>query len=122
MSLENLVFYWAIYRDSNNSSIMSSKDSIWFKALRWIQKKLVHTIVVPQDPFEDLNLDPTRPLAYVMRTESLSDIAALSEITDSYGLPSPYEPLEVNGVVAPELYALRVLKPSLVNVCLTNTF
>lgn len=89
---------------------MPTKDSVWFKALRWIQKQLVHTIVVPQDPFEDLNLDPTRPLAYVMRTESLSDIAALSEITDSYGLPSPYEPLEVNGVVAPRVVCLEGAK------------
>ncbi len=89
---------------------MPTKDSIWLKALRWIQKKLVHTIVVPHDPFEDLNLDPNRPLAYVMRTESLSDIAALSEVTSTYGLPSPYEPLEVNGVVAPRVVCLEGAK------------
>ncbi|PKG55665.1 glycerol-3-phosphate 1-O-acyltransferase [Shewanella sp. Choline-02u-19] len=90
---------------------MSKKDSLWFKSLRWIQKKLVHTIVVPHDPFEDLNLDPSKPLVYVMKTESVSDIAALSEITGKFGLPSPYNDLEVNGVTAPRVVCLEGSKP-----------
>lgn len=75
---------------------MSAHESFWFKSLRWIQKQLVHTIVVPQDPFADLNLDPSRPLVYVMKTESVSDIAALHEITGKLGLPSPYQMLEID--------------------------
>ncbi|WP_061782932.1 glycerol-3-phosphate 1-O-acyltransferase PlsB [Shewanella putrefaciens] len=90
---------------------MPKQDSLWLKSLRWIQKHLVHTIVVPQDPFADLNLDTSRPLAYVMKTESLSDIAALSEVTEKLGLPSPYEPLVVNGVVAPRVVCLQGRKP-----------
>jgi glycerol-3-phosphate O-acyltransferase len=90
---------------------MSKKDSLWFKSLRWIQKKLVLTIVVPHDPFEDLNLDPSKPLVYVMKTESVSDIAALSEITGKFGLPSPYNDLEVNGVTAPRVVCLEGSKP-----------
>lgn len=90
---------------------MSKQDSLWFKSLRWIQKKLVHTIVVPQDPFDDLNLDSDRPLVYVMKTESISDIAALSEITDKLGLPSPYAPLEVGGETAPRVVCLEGSKP-----------
>ncbi|MCL1056557.1 glycerol-3-phosphate 1-O-acyltransferase PlsB [Shewanella gelidimarina] len=90
---------------------MSKKDSLWFKSLRWIQKKLVNTIVVPHDPFEDLNLDPSKPLVYVMKTESVSDIAALSEITGKFGLPSPYNDLEVNGVTAPRVVCLEGSKP-----------
>ncbi|GGI81898.1 glycerol-3-phosphate 1-O-acyltransferase PlsB [Shewanella gelidii] len=90
---------------------MSTKDSIWYKALRWMQRKLVHTVVVPHDPFEDLNLDPNRPLAYVMKNESISDIAALSDITEKLGLPSPYGSLEVNGVVAPRVVCVKGAKP-----------
>ena len=90
---------------------MSKQDSFWFKSLRWIQKQLVHTIVVPQEPFTDLNLDPKRPLAYVMKTESLSDIAALSEITGKLGLPSPYTPIDVDGVTAPRVVCLDGAKP-----------
>ena len=90
---------------------MSAHDSIWFKSLRWIQKHLVHTIVVPQDPFADLNLDPARPLVYVMKTESVSDIAALNEITGKMGLPSPYEPLKLDGVETPRIVCLEGSKP-----------
>lgn len=90
---------------------MFKKDSLWYKTLRWIQKKLVHTIVVPQDPFDDLNLDPNRPFVYVMKTESVSDIAALSEITEKLGLPSPYKTLEVNGISTPRVVCLEGAKP-----------
>ena len=90
---------------------MSKQDSLWFKSLRWLQNKLVLTIVVPQEPFKDLNLDPQRPLVYVMKTESLSDIAALSEITGGLGLPSPYDPLEVDGELSPRVVCLEAAKP-----------
>ncbi|WP_299797738.1 glycerol-3-phosphate 1-O-acyltransferase PlsB [uncultured Shewanella sp.] len=90
---------------------MSKQDSLWFKSLRWLQNKLVHTIVVPHEPFKDLNLDPDKPLAYVMKTESVSDIAALSEITAGLGLPSPYEPLEVGGKSTPRVVCLEGAKP-----------
>ncbi len=94
-----------------NNKIMSKQDSIWHKSLRWIQKKLVHTIVVPHDPFADLNLDPSRPVVYVMKTESVSDIAALSEITADFGLPSPYDPLLVDGEQTPRVVCLEGAKP-----------
>ncbi|QSX37138.1 glycerol-3-phosphate 1-O-acyltransferase PlsB [Shewanella sedimentimangrovi] len=90
---------------------MSTQDSLWYRTLRWIQKKLVHTIVVPQEPFADLNLDAARPLVYVMKTESVSDIAALSEVTAKFGLPSPYESLHLNGLSSPRVVCLEGAKP-----------
>ncbi len=90
---------------------MSKQDSFWFKPLRWIQKKLVHTIVVPQDPFEDLNLDPNKPLVYVMKTDSISDITALSEVTDRLGLPSPYSPLDLGEKTISRVVCLEGAKP-----------
>ncbi|MBE7216484.1 glycerol-3-phosphate 1-O-acyltransferase PlsB [Shewanella benthica] len=90
---------------------MSKKDSLWYQSLRWIQKKLVQTIVVPHDPFADLNLDPDKPVVYVMKTESLSDIASLSEITSKYGLPSPYDELVVDGERTPRVVCLEGAKP-----------
>ncbi|QFU20605.1 glycerol-3-phosphate 1-O-acyltransferase PlsB [Shewanella eurypsychrophilus] len=90
---------------------MSKKDSLWYKSLRWIQKQLVLTVVVPHEPFVDLNLDPDKPVVYVMKTESLSDIAALSEITSKYGLPSPYDDLVVDGGKTPRVVCLEGAKP-----------
>lgn len=100
-----------IKNDLNAYIIMSKQDSFWFKSLRWIQKKLVHTIVVPQHPFDDLNLDSDRPLVYVMKTKSISDIAALSEITAKLGLPSPYEALDVCGEKVSRVVCLEGAKP-----------
>ena len=72
---------------------------------------MVQTIVVPHDPFDDLNIDPTKPLVYLMKTESISDIAALSEITEGFGLPSPYEPLQLDGLTVPRVVCLEGRKP-----------
>jgi glycerol-3-phosphate O-acyltransferase len=46
-----------------------------------------------------------------MKTESISDTAALSEITDKLGLPSPYAPLKVGGETAPRVVCLEGAKP-----------
>ncbi|WP_144211549.1 glycerol-3-phosphate 1-O-acyltransferase PlsB [Shewanella donghaensis] len=90
---------------------MLKPDSIIAKSLRWIQKLMVHTVVVPEDPFADLNLDPDKPVVYVMKTESLSDIAALNEVTAKYGLPSPYERLDVDGLNTPRIVCVEGRKP-----------
>ena len=79
--------------------------------MRWLQRRLVHTITVPQDPFADLNLDEARPVVYVMKTESWSDKAALADITDKLGLPSPYEPLQIGSVQMPRMMCLESAKP-----------
>lgn len=92
---------------------MSNYDSIFIKSLRWIQKWLVQTIVVPHDPLTDLNLDPSKPVVYVMKTESISDIAALSEMTGAFGLPSPYDSLVLNKVSIPRVVCLEGRKPML---------
>ena len=46
-----------------------------------------------------------------MKTESISDIAALSEMTEKLGLPSPYEPLKVEGETAPRVVCVEGAKP-----------
>ncbi|MCL1143461.1 glycerol-3-phosphate 1-O-acyltransferase PlsB [Shewanella gaetbuli] len=90
---------------------MSKPDSIMLRLLRWIQKRMVHTIVVPHDPFADLNYDPEKPIVYVMKTESISDTAALSEMTENLGLPSPYDPLKLDGLTVPRVVCLEGRKP-----------
>ncbi|GAA0786266.1 glycerol-3-phosphate acyltransferase [Shewanella aestuarii] len=90
---------------------MSKPDSIILRLLRWVQKWMVHTIVVPHDPFADLNFDPAKPIVYVMKTESLSDTAALSEMTEDLGLPSPYSPLQLDGLKVPRVVCLEGRKP-----------
>lgn len=90
---------------------MSKPDSIILRLLRWVQQLMVNTIVVPQDPFADLNFDPAKPIVYVMKTESISDTAALSEMTEDLGLPSPYSPLQLDGLKVPRVVCLEGRKP-----------
>ncbi|RLV59189.1 glycerol-3-phosphate 1-O-acyltransferase PlsB [Parashewanella curva] len=90
---------------------MPKHDSWFFKSLRFIQKWFVHTIVVPQAPFSDLNIKADKPLVYVMKTESASDFAALSEITAKYGLPDPYDPISINGRSISRVVCLQEAKP-----------
>ncbi|MBR9728091.1 glycerol-3-phosphate 1-O-acyltransferase PlsB [Shewanella intestini] len=90
---------------------MSKPDSILLRSLRWVQKWMVHTVVVPEEPFADLNLDKNKPIVYVLKTDSISDTAALSEITADLGMPSPYLSLEVDGVQVPRVVCLEGKKP-----------
>ncbi|UJF22059.1 glycerol-3-phosphate 1-O-acyltransferase PlsB [Shewanella sp. OMA3-2] len=90
---------------------MSKPDSIMLRVLRRVQKLMVQTIVVPHDPFADLNFDPDKPIVYVMKTESISDTAALSEMTQGLGLPSPYAPLQLDGMKVPRVVCLEGRKP-----------
>ncbi|MGI2258467.1 glycerol-3-phosphate 1-O-acyltransferase PlsB [Shewanella sp. GXUN23E] len=90
---------------------MSKQDSFWLKSLRWIQDKLVHTITVPQRPFDDLNLDPERPMIYVLKTSSFSDMNVLLNISQQLGLPSPNEPLMLKGRMIPRVVCLEGAKP-----------
>ena len=100
-----------------------TKHNSWFhKVLRTIQKWFVHTIVVPQQPFSDLNLDADKPIVYVMKTESISDMAALSEMTQKLGLPSPYDDIQLNNEVVPRVVYLSPAKPLLGRMSGANVF
>ncbi|QSX33740.1 glycerol-3-phosphate 1-O-acyltransferase PlsB [Shewanella avicenniae] len=90
---------------------MSTHTSFWLSAVRWLQRKLVHTVVVPQDPFADLNLDRDRPVVYVMKTESCSDKAALADVTYKLGMPSPYSALSLAEHSLPRVLCLEDAKP-----------
>ena len=100
-----------------------TKHNSWFhKTLRTVQKWFVHTIVVPQQPFSDLNLDADKPIVYVMKTESISDLAALSEMTQKLGLPSPYDDIQLNNETVPRVVCLSPAKPLLGRITDVNVF
>jgi glycerol-3-phosphate O-acyltransferase len=53
----------------------------------WIRSRLV-----PGDPIKELGIDPARPIIYVMRTNSLSDLLVLEEHCLKAGMPLPSRP------------------------------
>ncbi|MBY5994045.1 glycerol-3-phosphate 1-O-acyltransferase PlsB [Ferrimonas balearica] len=79
----------------------------WQQPLRWAQKALVTSKAVPEDPIAELDLDPQRPLVYVLPHESFSDRLALHECCQKLGLPSPFEPLVIKGENVSRIIALE---------------
>ncbi len=89
-----------------------TKHNSWFhNALRTIQKWFVHSVAVPQQPFSDLNLNAHKPIVYVMKTQSISDMAALSEVTRKLGLPDPYDDIQLNNETVPRVVSLSSAQP-----------
>ncbi|USD39634.1 MULTISPECIES: glycerol-3-phosphate 1-O-acyltransferase PlsB [Ferrimonas] len=67
------------------------------KGARWLQKPVVNSRLVPEDPIAELDIDTDRPLVYVMSHESHSDLLALHEACLNANLPSPLKPLQIKG-------------------------
>ncbi|WP_404342965.1 glycerol-3-phosphate 1-O-acyltransferase PlsB [Pseudoalteromonas mariniglutinosa] len=56
-----------------------------------INRLLVKSKVLPEDPVKQYNLNPANPTFYIVRLNARSDLAALARVCKSYGLPSPTE-------------------------------
>ncbi|SHI02776.1 glycerol-3-phosphate 1-O-acyltransferase PlsB [Ferrimonas marina] len=83
----------------------------WQRPVAAIQRLLVSSKTVPEHPIEELDLDPARPIVYVLPHDSFSDRLALHDCCQKLGLPSPFEPLVVNGEEVSRLVALQPSKP-----------
>ena len=64
---------------------------------RLINKFWVSTQYVPTNVIEELHLDLSRPIIYVVQRNSASDLLGLQSSCLKAGLPDPYEPIDVNG-------------------------
>lgn len=52
---------------------------------------------VPFEPLKSLNIDKSKPIVYAMVSSSLGNMLTLERLTNSLGLPSPFEPLYLHG-------------------------
>jgi glycerol-3-phosphate O-acyltransferase len=79
----------------------------WFLLLRTILHGWVKARILPQ-PFEDLQLDLTRPVCYIIDSYSLLSLLILDRSCEELGLPRPLWPMRAEGVDEPRSYlALR---------------
>ena len=67
---------------------------------------LVKSQYVPDNPVDALKLDLTRPIVYVLKTKSMTDLVALQRACKERGLPDPLTPIKVNGVIIPSYVCL----------------
>lgn len=85
---------------------MSNSLSHWVNALRWPVRLLVKSKLVPRDPCAELGIDPQKPVIYILKTESVTDLIALERIAKSLGLPNPNTPITIGGKEIPRYFSV----------------
>ncbi|MFT4927696.1 MAG: glycerol-3-phosphate O-acyltransferase [Phenylobacterium sp.] len=69
--------------------------------------------IVPDNVIDDLEIDPARPIFYIIKTNSLFDKIAIGRACKNAGLPSPNKPVMINEHSFTALLCLENLTPIL---------
>lgn len=64
----------------------------------WLFRPFIRAQVVADQNLSDLKTDDSKPITYVLLTNSFSDKLALEQVCRREGLPSPFSKLKVGGV------------------------
>lgn len=74
---------------------MSFIRKFFLSILYWPIRALVKAHTIPADVTGELGIDPTRPIIYLLHTDSLADQLALAFSAKQLGLPNPLQPMHV---------------------------
>ncbi|WJV54418.1 glycerol-3-phosphate 1-O-acyltransferase PlsB [Pectobacteriaceae bacterium CE90] len=80
---------------------MSGWRRIYYNLLNFPLKLLVKSKIIPHDPVAELDLDPSRPVFYVLPYNSKADLLTLRTKCLALGLPDPLQPLVIDGEELP---------------------
>ncbi|WP_371194302.1 glycerol-3-phosphate 1-O-acyltransferase PlsB [Glaciecola sp. SC05] len=79
-------------------------------AFRWLASKAIGWLVsvksVPADIEKELGIDKTKPIVYLLQTESFTDQLALAKSARALDLPNPFENIEIAGAERKRRYFL----------------
>lgn len=70
-------------------SLSMHKLSFLLFPIRLVHALLVRSSLLPQKPLQELGIDLKRPIVYILKKESLNDIAALAALCKKLDLPDP---------------------------------
>jgi len=90
---------------------MTSPLFRWIQVLRWPLKLFVKSKLVPKDPCSELGIDRTKPIVYVLKNESASDLLALERVCQQLAIPAPTEKITINGNAIPRYFCIQGRKP-----------
>lgn len=62
-----------------------------------MNRLLVKSKVLPENPIEQYNLNPANPTFYIVKLNARSDLAALARVCKKHGLPNPTQQQELAG-------------------------
>ncbi len=68
---------------------------------------LVKPRIVPDNVIDELEIDPSRPIFYVIKTDSFTDKVALARACKTLSMPSPSMPVNLSGHEVPPLIAIE---------------
>lgn len=80
---------------------MSGWPRIYYKLLNLPLGALVKSKPIPAEPAQELGLDTSRPIMYVLPYNSKADLLTLRAQCLANDLPDPLEPLEIDGTLLP---------------------
>lgn len=80
---------------------MSGWPRLYYKFLNLPLSVLVKSKSVPAEPAQELELDTSRPIMYVLPYNSKTDLLTLRAQCLAHDLPDPLEPLEIDGALLP---------------------
>jgi len=86
---------------------MSNSLSRWINILRWPVRLLVRSKLVPRNPCNELGIDPEKPIIYVLKTESATDLIALERICVSLNLPVPTKKVVIGQSSVPQYFSVQ---------------
>jgi glycerol-3-phosphate O-acyltransferase len=90
---------------------MSNSLSRWVNILRWPVRILVQSKLVPRDPCKELGIDPEKPIIYILKTESVTDLLALERICQSFDLPNPTKKISIGQSSIPRYFSVQGRMP-----------
>lgn len=84
----------------------------WFASvLQWPLRPLVKYKIIPAQPVSSLELNLNKPLFYISRVASASDLATLKRACLQQGLPDPTEHVSIGNVTLPRTLFLQQPTP-----------
>lgn len=80
---------------------MSGWQRIYYKLLNLPLQVWVKSKSIPAEPAQELGLDTSRPVMYVLPYNSKADLLTLRAQCQQHDLPDPLDPLEIDGALLP---------------------
>ena len=74
---------------------------VYFLLIQILVKLFVKSKPIPTDPIEELNLDSSKPILYVLPYNSQIDLMVVRSLCLKYHLPDPLTGIEINGKIVP---------------------
>ncbi len=73
----------------------------------WPFRLTTTCVPIPYEPLKHIKIDHNRPICYITVSSSIGNLMCIERLTQKLGLPSPFEPLVVNGKSYKRLCYLR---------------